>query len=111
MTGLLDLIGRVCAPVMELFGLPGEAATILASAWLSIGGGVGVAAALYEIQAMSGQELAVIMPSIFIMGSQLQYMGRCLGVIGINDRMLYVLMTMPIVFAFITMAVMNILIG
>lgn len=110
-TGLLDLIGRVCAPVMELFGLPGEAATILASAWLSIGGGVGVAAALYEIQAMSGQELAVIMPSIFIMGSQLQYMGRCLGVIGINDRMLYVLMTMPIVFAFITMAVMNVLIG
>ena len=45
-TGLLDLIGRVCAPVMELFGLPGEAATILASAWLSIGGSVGVAAAL-----------------------------------------------------------------
>ena len=52
----------------------------------------------------------IILPSIFIMGGQLQYMGRCLGVIGIKDHMLYVIMLIPIVLAFATLAVMSVLI-
>lgn len=39
-SGLLDGLGRACAPVMELFGLPGEAVTVLISTWFSAGGGV-----------------------------------------------------------------------
>ena len=42
LTGILDLIGTVCGPVMKIFGLPGEALMVLLAAWLSMGGGVGV---------------------------------------------------------------------
>lgn len=45
-TGLLHLIGVVCAPVMALWGLPGEAATVLVTALLSMGGSIGVAMSL-----------------------------------------------------------------
>lgn len=46
-TGLLHLIGIVCAPIMALWGLPGEAATVLVTAIMSMGGGIGVAMSLY----------------------------------------------------------------
>ena len=38
-TGLLQLIGVVFQPVMGLWGLPGEAATVLITALMSMGGG------------------------------------------------------------------------
>ncbi len=31
-TGLLEVVGRVCEPVMALWGLPGESATVLLAA-------------------------------------------------------------------------------
>ena len=41
-SGLMKILGDVFAPVMSLFGLPGEAAAAIIGAWLSIGGGVGI---------------------------------------------------------------------
>ena len=34
-TGLLEIVGRVCEPVMALWGLPGESATVLLAAPLA----------------------------------------------------------------------------
>ena len=36
-TGLLDIIGKVCSPVMGVFGVPGEAVMVLLSSWMSMG--------------------------------------------------------------------------
>ena len=47
-TGLLDMIGAACGPVMAIFGLPGEAIMVLLGGWLSMGGGVGVAVAVVD---------------------------------------------------------------
>src|SRR6056297_643809 len=47
-SGLLDIMGTILGPVMAVFGLPGEGAAVLAGAWLSMGGGAGVAASLYQ---------------------------------------------------------------
>lgn len=109
-SGLLTYVGMAFEPVMSLFGLPGESAMVLVSAWMSSGGAIGVLLAFLSDGVMTGQEAAVILPSIFIMGGQLQYMGRCLGVIGIKDQMLYVIMLIPIVMAFAALAVMSIII-
>ena len=82
-SGALDFIGTCLGPVMAIFGLPGEAAMILLGGWMSMGGGVGVAVALFDKGAVDGTQLAIVIPAIYLMGSQVQYMGRCLGVIGI----------------------------
>ena len=109
-SGLLNYVGMAFEPIMSLFGLPGESAMVLVSAWMSSGGAIGVLLAFLSDGVMTGEQAAVILPSIFIMGGQLQYMGRCLGVIGIKDQMLYVIMVIPIVMAFAVLAVMSIII-
>ena len=104
-SGLLGLIGEVCSPLMGLFGLPGEAATVLLGAWMSMGGGVGVAIALYDQSILSGLQLAVLAPAIFLMGSQVQY----LGVIGIQGSRIPIIMAIPILTAFVSLVVMRII--
>lgn len=75
-SGALDFIGTCLGPVMAIFGLPGEAAMILLGGWMSMGGGVGVAVALFDKGAVDGTQLAIVIPAIYLMGSQVQYMGR-----------------------------------
>lgn len=91
-SGALDFIGTCLGPVMAIFGLPGEAAMILLGGWMSMGGGVGVAVALFDKGAVDGTQLAIVIPAIYLMGSQVQYMGRCLGVIGIQGSDMFKIM-------------------
>ncbi|MDO5530568.1 YjiG family protein [Sutterella sp.] len=109
-SGLLTIIGDLFGPLMAIFGLPGEAATVLLGAWMSMGGGVGVAIALYDQSILDGTMLAVMAPSIFLMGSQVQYMGRCLGVIGIEGRRIPVIMAVPIIVALLSLWVMRLIV-
>ena len=70
-SGLLALIGQIFSPIMGIFGLPGEAATVLLGGWMSMGGGVGVAVALFDNGVLNGTQLAIVCPAIFLMGSQI----------------------------------------
>ena len=72
-SGLLAIIGKVFSPIMMIFGLPGEAATVLIAGWMSIGGGVGVAAALIDQGSIGVRDIAILCPAIVLMGSQVQY--------------------------------------
>lgn len=109
-SGALKYIGIVCGPLMQVFGLPGEAATILMGAWMSMGGGVGVAVALFDKGVIDGPQLAVLIPAIYLMGSQVQYMGRCLGVIGIKGSTMFKIMAIPPVVALLSMFVMKLIV-
>lgn len=106
-SGLLAIIGKVFSPIMMIFGLPGEAATVLIAGWMSIGGGVGVAAALIDQGSIGVRDIAILCPAIVLMGSQVQYMGRCLGVIGTSAKRIPVLMGLSIINALIAMLIMN----
>lgn len=106
-SGLLAIIGKVFSPIMMIFGLPGEAATVLIAGWMSIGGGVGVAAALIDQGSIGVRDIAILCPAIVLMGSQVQYMGRCLGVIGTSAKRIPVLMAISIINALIAMLIMN----
>ena len=102
-SGLLALIGQIFSPIMGIFGLPGEAG------WMSMGGGVGVAVALFDNGVLNGTQLAIVCPAIFLMGSQIQYLGRCLGVIGIKGSKIPLIMAIPVLTAFVSLFVMRIL--
>ena len=108
-SGLLALIGQIFSPIMGIFGLPGEAATVLLGGWMSMGGGVGVAVALFDNGVLNGTQLAIVGPAIFLMGSQIQYLGRCLGVIGIKGSKIPLIMAIPVLTAFVSLFVMRIL--
>lgn len=105
-TGLLTLLSNVFAPVMGLFGLPGEGIMVLFSAWLAMGGGVGAAASLYSDGTLNSQHISILIPAIFLMGAQAQYMGRCLGTANIPSRFYPPLLLIAIINALLAMLVM-----
>lgn len=109
-SGALDFIGTCLGPVMAIFGLPGEAAMILLGGWMSMGGGVGVAVALFDKGAVDGTQLAIVIPAIYLMGSQVQYMGRCLGVIGIQGSDMFKIMAVPPIVALLCLWVMRLVV-
>ena len=110
LTGILDLIGTVCGPVMKIFGLPGEALMVLLAAWLSMGGGVGVASSLFAAGSLSLHDIAVIAPAMYLMGSQVQYIGRLLGVVGPPGKYIPVMVLISIINALLALFVMQIIV-
>lgn len=110
LTGILDLIGTVCGPVMKVFGLPGEALMVLLAAWLSMGGGVGVASSLFAAGSLSLHDIAVLAPAIYLMGSQVQYIGRLLGVVGTPGKYIPVMVLISIINALLALFVMQIIV-
>ena len=102
------MLGVVFNPVMGLFGLPGQAVMVLVGAWMSMGGGVGVAASLYAAKILNPTHVTILLPAIFLMGAQIQYMGRLLGTAGIQGRYYPMLFGISILNAIISMIIMRI---
>ena len=107
LSGLLDMLGTLFNPVMGLFGLPGQAVMVLVGAWMSMGGGVGVAASLYAAPVLNPTHVTILLPAIFLMGAQIQYMGRLLGTAGIQGRYYPMLFGVSILNAIISMIIMR----
>lgn len=85
-TGLLHLIGVVFSPVMALWGLPGEAATVIVTSFMSMGGAASVAATLFMDGKLDPIQLSSLVPGIYLMGNPVQNIGRCLGISGTNTK-------------------------
>lgn len=85
-TGLLHLIGVVFEPIMGLWGLPGEAATVIITSVMSMGGGIGVAMSLFNDGILDPMQLTIMVPGIYLMGNPVQNVGRCLGISGVNTK-------------------------
>lgn len=109
-TGALELIGTLFSPVMSIFGLPGEAAAVLIGAWMSMGGAVGVVISLFDQGILQGEQIAILAPAIYLMGSQIQYLGRILGPIKTEGRYIPIMIGISVINAFSAMFVMNILV-
>ena len=105
--GVLDFLGATCGGVMGIFGLPGEAITVLLATWLSCGAGVGVAASLASANILGPTELTILSPALILMASQIQYMGRLLGVANVPKRYWPVLMLNSVLMGCIGMIVMR----
>jgi len=105
--GVMSWVGKIFAPVMGVFDLPGEAITVLLTAWLSSSAGTGVAVSLLARGTLTGTDITILAPAIFLMGSQLQYMGRLLGVADVPKKYWPLLMLTSILNAIIAMLVMR----
>jgi len=106
-TGAMKVIGTFFAPAMGLFGLPGEAITVLLTTWLSCSAGVGIAISLFAKSTLDTTHITILMPALFLMASQLQYMGRLLGVADVPKKYWPLLMLISIINSCISMIVMR----
>ena len=101
--GIMAFLGNLFAPAMALFGLPGESVTILLTAWLSYSAGIGVAVN----NTIDMIQVTILAPALLLMGSQIQYMGRLLGVVEVPKKYWPMLMTISVVNALISMVIMK----
>lgn len=107
-TGLLKMAGKIFAPVMAVWGLPGEAIMVLLSALMSMGGAVGVAVALFNNNALDAKAITIVIPAIYLLGSKIQYVGRLLGTAGVASRHYPILIGISVLNAGIAMFIMKI---
>ncbi|MDD4084558.1 MAG: hypothetical protein GX084_03475 [Acholeplasmataceae bacterium] len=105
--GVMKFVGSIFGPAMGIFGLPGEAITVLLTAWLSSSAGTGIAVSLLSSGQINGTHATILIPAIFLMGSQLQYMGRLLGVADVPKKYWPLLMLTSILNACAAMLVMR----
>ena len=108
-SGLMSVIGTVLSPVMNIFGLPGEAFAVLIASWLSGLEGVAVAATLFSAGTLNPTELTILTPAIFLIGAQIQYTGRILAVMSIPYRLYKYMFSISIINAVISMIIMSLL--
>lgn len=105
--GAMEFIGRLFAPLMGIFGLPGEAVTVLMTSWLSSSAGTGIAVSLLNKGILNGTHATILLPAVFLIGAQLQYMGRLLGVADVPKKYWPLLMLASILNACIAMIIMR----
>lgn len=110
-SGLLDIIGKVFGPVMALWGMPGQAAMVLVASFMSMGGGVGVAASLFLSGTLSPADITALLPAIYIMGNPMQNVGRCLGTSEVHTRYFTVITLICIINSLLAMWVMKFLLA
>ena len=109
-TGAMEMFGTIFAPVMALFGVPGEGAAVLMAAFMSAGGGVGVMMSMFAEGILTGEHLAILAPANYLMGSTVQYAGRLLGVVNIEGRFYPLMFGLVTLNGFVAMLLMRILI-
>ena len=108
-TGALAWCGKIFAPVMAIWGLPGEAIMVLLGALMSMGGAVGVAMSLFNDGMLTGTHISILMPAIYLLGSKIQYLGRLLGTAGVPGKHYPVLLAISFVNAAIAMFIMKVI--
>ena len=105
--GVMDFLGRTCGGIMGIFDLPAQAITVLLATWMSCGAGVGVAASLASSGVLNGHDVTILAPALILMASQIQYMGRLLGVADVPKKYWPLLMLNSLLMAFIGMLLMR----
>ena len=75
--GIMQFLGHAFAPLMGIFGLPGEAITVLLTAWLSSSASVGVAVSLMAKGLLSGTDITILAPAIFLWGHSCSTWAAC----------------------------------
>lgn len=109
LSGLMDVIGVVFSPVMGIFGLPGEAATAIITAYMTLPAGCASAAAMVTSGVLTARQVTVLFPMMYAIASHLLYVGRVLGASGINTKKYPVYIGIGIVCAIIGGTVMNVI--
>ena len=109
-SGVLRLLAEHVSGVMAVFGLPGEALAVLIAAWASAAGAIGMVAGLASRGLLTPEHVAILLPGILLMGSQLQFFGRILAVAGGSSERVPVMMTIVLMNAVGAMLIMRFLI-
>ena len=108
-SGLLTWIGSTFTPLMGLLGLPGEALAVLITAWASAAGAIGLIAAMAGAEILTPNHVAILLPGVLLMGSQLQFVGRILATAGLKGRYIPLMVAIGFINGLLAMLFMRVI--
>lgn len=110
-TGLMSLLGKIFAPVMGLFGLPGEAFAVLISAFFAKASGCATAATMYADGILTLGQATMLLPACILMGTLIGHYARIVLVSGSNKKWHPLLLAIPLFDAALSLIIMRIILG
>ncbi len=103
LAGVMPLIGDALAPIMGLFGLPGEASVVLLAAFFAKAAGAATAAGLYMNGTISAVHATILFPACITMGTLIGHFARVVLVCQVKSLYYPVMLATPLLDAAIAM--------
>lgn len=110
-TKLMDLLGKICGPVMRIFGLPGSSIVVIVSAFFSVGGGFATDALMVTKAQLTAQQATILMPAIMLGGGLAQTWARCVLVADVPAKHQKWVVCISIIDAIIALFVMRLIVS
>lgn len=110
-TGLMNIIGTIVAPVMAIFGLPGEAIVALISAFFAKAAGCATAATLYNDGVINAAQATILFPACITMGTLIGHFVRCVMASGTNPKHHGFMIVIPVIDAVVSMLLTRLIIS
>ena len=108
-TGVMDVLGNICGPIMGVFGLPGEASTVLISAFFAKAAGAATAFNLYQTGVITAAQATIcVMPSM-LMGTLVGHYARIVLVTETNKKYTLLMFLIPLFDAALGMILMRLI--
>lgn len=108
-TGVMDVLGNICGPIMGVFGLPGEAITVLISAFFAKAAGAATAFNLYQTGVITAAQATIcVMPSM-LMGTLVGHYARIVLVTETNKKYTLLMFLIPLFDATLGMILMRLI--
>ncbi|MGM9532594.1 nucleoside recognition domain-containing protein [Intestinibacter sp.] len=111
LTGLVDILGNVCGPVMNIFGLPGESIVVILSAFFSKGAGAATAFSLYSEGMLTAVQCTILIMPCMLMGTLVGHYARIVLVAETNPKHRMILLIVPIIDSIIGMFAMKLILS
>ena len=96
-SGIMDVLAVVCAPVMGLFGLPGEAFAVLISAFFAKAAGAGAAANLFTAGIITAPQATILLMPCMLMGTLIGHYARIVLVSEANPKLTPIFFAIPLI--------------
>lgn len=109
-SGFMKIMADFCAPLMAIFGLPGEAMAVFLAALMAMNGAAGTAAALLANGQLEPVHVTILLPSILLLGAKIQFLGRMLGTAGVQKRFYLPLLGVSVFNGILSLLVMKFLV-
>lgn len=107
--GVIDFIGRLLAPVMAIFGLPGAAAVPLVLSVSAIAAGFSSAVSLASTGVLTGDHLFMIMPAMMLSGAFFIFTSRILLITKIKSKDFKIVYVISLINGIISLFVMKLI--
>jgi len=109
LTGLINMLSKVCGPIMGIFGLPGDAVAVFIAAIFAKASGAAAAANLYNSGVLTAAQATLCVIPSMLMGTLIGHYARCVLVADVEGKRRGLLLLIPIIDTIIGLFLMRLL--